>query len=55
MTFQNSGLTVTQGPKLMVRNLLLNLQLGCANNLKSALVLQGIFKVLLQKRRGGAR
>lgn len=38
----------------MVRNLLLSLQLGCANSLRSALALQGVFKVLSQKCREGA-
>lgn len=38
----------------MVRNLLLSLQLGCANSLRSALALQGVLKVLSQKCRGGA-
>jgi len=38
---------------LMVRNLLLDLQLGCANSLRRALVLPGVIKVLLQKCRGG--
>lgn len=53
--FRTQDLQLHKAWILMVRNLLLNLQLGCANNLRSALVLQGIFKVLPQKRRGGAR
>lgn len=47
--FRTQDLELHKDQILMVRNFFLSLQLGCANNLRSALVLQGIFKVLSQK------
>lgn len=37
-TFQNSRLSVTQSQMLMAWDVLLDLQVGCANNLKSVLI-----------------